>query len=118
MFNFSKIETEQPWGLNSGCNSNVDFCIWVLQVDGLRVPSFNHHPIGNQILQQVGFDAQTWNTWFTKVVATEDDRLLWHVPDILTETERRLSDSIFSTFDIQRTRLQMELFQATERLVV
>jgi hypothetical protein len=94
MFDISKISTVQPWSLNSGFNPNVGFCVWVLQVDGLQVSPFHHHLNGSQILQQVGLNAQTWFAWLTQIVAAQDNRLLWHVPDIAAEVNSHLSRSI------------------------
>ncbi|MEL6320498.1 MAG: hypothetical protein AAFQ57_07575, partial [Cyanobacteria bacterium J06626_14] len=34
---------EQPWDLSQGSNRKVDFCIWVLQVDGLQFHPFTRH---------------------------------------------------------------------------
>lgn len=114
MFNISKITEQHPWSLNSCYNRNIDFCIWVLQVAGL--------------------DAQAWLTWLTLVVATQDNRLHWHVEDVFGEVERQLSRTVelrqqywshltqsiqpheeisnftVPTFDLQRERLQLNQY--------
>lgn len=83
---------EQPWDLNQGSNRNVDFCVWVLQVDGLQFHPFTHHASGNRILQKLGLDVQTWTTWVRNVVASQSNQLLWHIPDITARVERELED--------------------------
>lgn len=65
------------WIIHSGFSSSVDFCIWVLEVDGLRVPLFDRHIQGNRKLQDKGMDAQSWSKWFLRVVLLEDQRLNW-----------------------------------------
>jgi hypothetical protein len=93
MFDLSKIEARQPWGLNSSCNPNIDFCVWVLQFDGIHISPFDHHKVGNQRLQQVGLDERAWYTWLGTTVATQDNRLCWHIADISKEVEKQLSTS-------------------------
>jgi hypothetical protein len=46
----------------------VDFCIWVLEVDGLHVPPFDQHPEGDGSLRAAGLDAEAWQSWLTRVV--------------------------------------------------
>lgn len=67
---------EQPWDLSQGSNRKVDFCIWVLQVDGLQFHPFTRHASGNRIFQELGLDVQTWTTWVRNVVASQSNRLL------------------------------------------
>jgi hypothetical protein len=35
-------------------DSQIDFCIWLLELDGLQVSPFDRHPNGNRILQGKG----------------------------------------------------------------
>jgi hypothetical protein len=53
----------------------IDFCIWVLLLDGLSVPPFTQHPKGNRMLQTLGFDSESWIAWMQRVVNTCDQRL-------------------------------------------
>jgi len=73
------LGTKKPWCFNNGNNPNIDFCIWVLEKDGLRVSPFDVHPLGNGELQKAGMDAISWQNWLVKVVATQDNRLNWEV---------------------------------------
>lgn len=65
------------WRIDYGFNIAVDFCIWVLELDGLHVPPFDQHPEGDRILQKRGLDAEAWREWLTTVVAFQDSILLW-----------------------------------------
>ena len=76
MFNVEMNEQQEPLGINeSDLNLKIDFCVWVLEVDGLRIPPFDKHQGGNKLLQAEGFNADTWREWLSRVVATQDLRL-------------------------------------------
>lgn len=47
---------------------SVDFCVWVLLHDGLRMRPFDNHPNGDERLRQLGMDAASWARWFETVV--------------------------------------------------
>jgi len=47
----------------------VDFCVWALRRDGLRVPPFDQHADGDASLRDAGLTAANWWTWLTAVVA-------------------------------------------------
>ena len=76
MFNVEMNEQKEPLGIHeSDLNLKIDFCVWVLEVDGLRIPPFDKHQGGNKLLQAEGFNADTWREWISRVVATQDLRL-------------------------------------------
>lgn len=50
----------------------VDFCIYVLEVDGLHVPPFDLHSEGNKTLRMRGLTADDWHFWLAEVVALQD----------------------------------------------
>jgi hypothetical protein len=52
----------------------VDFCIWVLEVDGLRVPPFDSHAVGDASLRSVGFDEGEWQSWLIRVINLQDEQ--------------------------------------------
>lgn len=56
------------WGLHADLSLGVNFCVWVLQRDGLAVPPFDRHPPGDGSLQSIGLDAGCWLSWFTETV--------------------------------------------------
>src|SRR6266852_6051986 len=66
-----RLGTELPWLCDYGFNMFVDFCIWTLEVDGLQVPPFAHHPSGDGTLRAAGLDAQGWRVWTDEVVTRQ-----------------------------------------------
>ncbi|MBE9053665.1 hypothetical protein IQ243_25345 [Nostocales cyanobacterium LEGE 11386] len=87
----TKTEIENNWFLDRAFNNHVDFCIWVLKIDGLRVPPFDQHSDGNRILQDKGLDVESWQSWLAKVVATQDYRLHFQVPDLHAKVAEELA---------------------------
>src|SRR5258708_30030096 len=65
---------EKPWSCSVSFNPYVDFCIWVLEADGLRVPPFDKHPSGDGTLQAAGLHADEWWSWFKVVDGCLSDR--------------------------------------------
>lgn len=49
-------------------SSFVDFAVWVLIYDGLRVQPFNSHGEGFNDLQALGLNQRSWSLWFRKLV--------------------------------------------------
>lgn len=66
---------EALWSPRFQFKKFIDFCIWVLELDGLHVPPFDLHPQGNMSLQARGLDPLTWQAWVQKVVILQDIRL-------------------------------------------
>ena len=62
------LGTKNPWSFSYGFNMMVDFCIWVLETDGLHVTPFDQHPAGDSSLRTVGLDADSWLSWLVHVV--------------------------------------------------
>lgn len=52
----------------------IDFCVWVLLADGLRVPPFDRHSGGSGALTTAGLTAPDWRRWLGKVVAAQTAR--------------------------------------------
>lgn len=67
-----RIGTENPWFCSYGFDMLADFCLWVLEVDGLHVPPFEHHSGRSGALQTLGLNADNWSTWMRKVIGTHD----------------------------------------------
>ncbi len=42
------------WTLRSDIGGGLGFCVWALQVDGLQVAPFTHHPEGDGHLRALG----------------------------------------------------------------
>jgi hypothetical protein len=57
------------WTVRLGPNMFLDFCVWVLERDGLRVPPFDRHPDGDGSLRAAGMTMAAWRAWFARVVA-------------------------------------------------
>jgi hypothetical protein len=56
------------WGWSLTGSRSVEFCVWVLLHDGLRVRPFDIHTNGDERLRQLGMDAASWVRWFETVV--------------------------------------------------
>jgi hypothetical protein len=63
---------ENPWICFIETDRNVDFCIWVLEVDGLHVPPFEHHSGGNGILRAAGLNEESWQEWIREMIRQND----------------------------------------------
>jgi len=47
----------------------IDFCVWILQRDGLQVAPYLRHAATVGPLQRVGLSAARWRDWFDAVIA-------------------------------------------------
>lgn len=84
MFNIQFPLPENPpplFEMVYGTNNAIDFCIWVLEQDGLQVPPFDQHPNGDGTLRALGMSATDWQQWVTKVAVLLDYPFGWQVPD-------------------------------------
>lgn len=68
--------------VSTSTNPMVDFCVWVLEVDGLKVAPFDQHADGDCSLRTAGLTAQDWQAWLRRICLLTDRRLGWHTPDI------------------------------------
>ena len=59
------------WSWSLAGSRPIEFCVWTLIHDGLRVPPFDVHPPGNDQLHQAGMDPTAWTQWFESVVNHE-----------------------------------------------
>jgi hypothetical protein len=84
-----------PWYLSVGYRPFVDFCVWVLQVDGLRAGPFDRHDDGNGVLRSAGMDEPGWEAWTSAVVAALDAReksfrAQWKPPGVHRQRRQRM----------------------------
>ena len=93
------------WGVTEG--GGVDFVVWTLLDDGLRVTPFDRHPEGNGRLRAAGLDATSWRAWLHELVTRHA-----HVQASIREAHRaairglgRAADPIFDR-DAARRRLK------------
>jgi len=68
-------QMETPFALTKGFNRQLNFCVWVLRKDGLRVAPFDAHLDGDHSLRALGLNAEQWMRWVSRVAATQDRRL-------------------------------------------
>lgn len=62
-------------------NDEVDFCVWILVVDGLQVTPFDRHPHGDGSLRALGLTQQSWRAWGARVVKAAEARTKWTLDD-------------------------------------
>jgi hypothetical protein len=62
------------WTLSIGEDPDVNFCVWVLLRDGLKVEPFAVHGDGDGEIQAVGLTADAWRSWFEDIVRTATKR--------------------------------------------
>ena len=94
------LGTGPSWTYSSGFNAAIDFCIWILEIDGMHIPPFDLHSEGNGSLRAKGLDANNWQAWFTRVVTSQDQRqapaTLWMNGSEMREALKKLWESISS----------------------
>jgi hypothetical protein len=62
-----------PWFWSYGFRATIDFAVWALETDGLRVPPFDQHADGNGELRSRGMTAETWVAWLRELVSVAGD---------------------------------------------
>lgn len=67
-----RLGTENPWFCSAATDRDVDFCIWVLEADGLRVPPFEYHTGGDGNLRAAGLDRESWRSWVEGMIRLKD----------------------------------------------
>jgi hypothetical protein len=84
MFNIQFPLPENPLSLfevTYETNDAINFCIWVLEQDGLQVPPFDQHPDGDGTLRSLLLSATDWQQWVTKIAVLLDYPFGWQVPE-------------------------------------
>lgn len=61
--------SRDSWTIVLGDDRSVDFAVWVLEVDGLRVRPFATHGEGTGELRALGLDADAWRAWVAALTA-------------------------------------------------
>jgi hypothetical protein len=111
MISFIEAE-ENSWSYDESLNWKVDFCIWILKLDGLKFPPFTHHSDGNCMLRNVGLDEETWHSWLEKVVASQDPCLLGATTP--EECQTKLEEHLES-FRRAKVALKLKISESNER---
>jgi hypothetical protein len=78
---FRETLKEPFFSYSSGGSLGVEFPVWLLRRDGLKVPPFSHHETGDESLQQLGMDAASWERWFRRVVSAHNPCLFWDISE-------------------------------------
>ena len=65
------LHSRNTWHYRENSEPTIDFCLWVLQVDGLHVPPFDQHPDGDGSLRASGLTAEDWQSWLLRVMNHE-----------------------------------------------
>ena len=59
------------WRVEFGFNSMVDFCVWVLEREGLRLAPFDRHRAGDGPLRSMGMAPSLWQAWLDATVTQQ-----------------------------------------------
>ena len=62
------LHSRNTWVFRYDFSREIDFCVWILEVDGLRVPPFDQHSDGDGLLRTVGLDGAGWQSWLVRIV--------------------------------------------------
>jgi hypothetical protein len=74
------------WTFSIRDHPEVDFCVWSLRRDGLRLTPFDRHSDGDASLRNAGLTAAAWWAWLTAVVgvvAAADGRRQWENVELM-----------------------------------
>jgi hypothetical protein len=82
MLRMIDLSSHDRWTFSHGFSMPVDFCVWVLDRDGLRVPPFDCHPDGDGVLRAGSLNADGWRGWVEEVV---------HLQETVTNTLRQVA---------------------------
>lgn len=66
-------------------NSDIDFTIWLLIKEGIRIPPFAFHA---SYSQTPPFDSNTWHTWLRRIIRQFDGRLRFKDDSILSADDQ------------------------------
>ena len=59
---------ESGWTFTEDFHVGVNFCVWVLRLDGLHVGPFTQHPDGDGKLRNAGLTARGWLEWVSRII--------------------------------------------------
>lgn len=86
------------WTWSMDVERSVDFCVYALRRDGLRVAPFDQHPEGDGRLRANGLDAESWRTWLTSVLDAHARLKTLMSADDLSRVDRHQISEAFHTF--------------------
>ncbi len=85
------LKTADRWSCGYSFSMQIDFCIWVLESDGLHVSPFDLHQDGDGKLRARGLDAVSWRSWVKNIVSLEQETRI-------AELQGRDADEFFFKF--------------------
>ena len=98
----SQLPQSKPFGIQSSFTATIDFCVWVLEKDGLQIPPFTYHSSGENMLSSIGLDAESWESWVRNITIKQDPRLALKIEeDINSYVERKVQKFIASLRHIE-----------------
>jgi len=107
---------EIPLNLYLGFNQDVDFCVWVLTIDGLKSAPFDQHEAGNRCLQNLGLTVEQWQQWIFRVVVWQDPRLVWNQK--VTPSELNANTTLeISQFELDHDRFVRDQYEGAIALL-
>jgi hypothetical protein len=66
------LDMRDPWFWRFDLHVGVNFCVWALLADGLRVSPFDRHAGGDGALRAAGLTPEGWWTWLHAVLARQE----------------------------------------------
>jgi len=85
------------WTWSMDVERFVDFCVYALRRDGLRVTPFDQHPDGDGSLRVRGLDTKTWRTWLASVLDAHGRLRALSTAD-LSQVDRQQIKGAFDAF--------------------
>ena len=61
--------TNDQWHWKIGFDSGIDFCVWILEIDGLHIPPFDQHTQHEGFLQTAGLTQLSWKAWIRELIS-------------------------------------------------
>lgn len=86
------------WTWSMDVERSVDFCVYALRRDGLRVAPFDQHPEGDGSLRANGLDAESWQAWLTSVLDAHGRLKAISSAGDLSQVERQQIKEAFDAF--------------------
>jgi hypothetical protein len=96
------LGSSNRWMINIESGEYLNFCVWILIQDGLKIPPFDSHLEGSRELQNLGLNSENWWVWFKRILISLDQRIYWHIENISDRVENQQS-----SFSIMRTEAKM-----------
>jgi hypothetical protein len=90
------LSNSDRWIIGIESGGHLNFCVWILMQDGLKISPFDCHPEGSRELRNLGLNSQNWWLWFNRIMISSDQRLNWHIeniPNYVENTQSRFDEA-------------------------